>query len=86
MDKVTRDMCVAQLKNADEHPEKPELMQSAIVSSLIAVLDCQSTTGIRVKRQGLILSGVALILLVSLLCGDAEAMKLICFWRTGAAQ
>jgi len=81
MDKVTRDMCVAQLKNADEHPEKPELMRSAIVSSLIAVVDCQFATGSRVKRQGLWLAGVGLVLLVSLLCGDAQAVKLLCFWR-----
>ena len=35
MDKVTRDMCVAQLKNADEHPEKPELMRSALVRASV---------------------------------------------------
>lgn len=81
MDKVTRDMCVAQLKNADDHPEKPELMRSAIVSSLIAVVDCQFATGSRVKRQGLWIIGVGAILALSLICGDAAALKVLCFWR-----
>ena len=44
MDKVTRDMCVAQLKAAHEHPEKPELMQSAIVSSLLAARRASAAT------------------------------------------
>ena len=81
MDKVTRDMCVAQLKNADEHPEKPELMRSALVSSLIAVVDCQFATGSRVKRQGLWIAGIGLILLVTLLFGSDVAIKLINFIR-----
>lgn len=81
MDKVTRDMCVAQLKNADAHPEKPELMRSAIVSSLIAVVDCQFATGNRVKRQGLWIVGVALVLLITMLFGSDAAIKLINFIR-----
>lgn len=81
MDKVTRDMCVAQLKNADAHPEKPELMRSAIVSSLIAVVDCQFATGNRVKRQGLWIIGVALVLLVTVLFGSDAAIKLLNFIR-----
>ena len=81
MDKVTRDMCVAQLKAAHEHPEKPELMQSAIVSSLIAVLDCQFATGSRQKRQGLWIVGIALVLLVTLLFGSDSAIKIINFIR-----
>lgn len=84
MDKVTRDMCVAQLKTADAHPEKPELMRSAIVSSLIAVVDCQFATGNRVKRQGLWIIGVALVLLITVLFGSDAAIKLLNFIR-GAA-
>lgn len=82
MDEVTNNMVKAQLKSA----KTPEALDDAIVSAMIALVDCQFKTGQRVKRQGLLLGGVALILLISLLFGDAEALKLICFWRTGAAQ
>ena len=81
MDKVTRDMCVAQLKNADEHPEKPELMRSAIVSSMIAVVDCQYSTGKRVKR---IVAGVvilAIILVSMLIFGPNETIDAVNFVR-----
>ncbi len=81
MDKVTRDMCVAQLKNADDHPEKPELMRSAIVSSLIAVVDCQFATGNRVKRLVLWIAAIGTILLISLLFGSDVAIRLINFIR-----
>jgi len=81
MDKVTRDMCVAQLKNADEHPEKPELMRTAIVSSLIAVVDCQFATGNRVKRLVAWLSLIGGVLLVTLLFGSDVALKLVNFIR-----
>lgn len=84
MDKVTRDMCVAQLKNADDHPEKPELMRSAIVSSLIAVVDCQFATGSRVKRLVVWLTLIGVVLLVMLLFGTDDAFKFINFvWRAG---
>ena len=81
MDKVTRDMCVAQLKNADDHPEKPELMRSAIVSSLIAVVDCQFATGNRVKRLVVWIAAIGSILLISLLFGSDVAIRLINFIR-----
>ena len=32
---------------------------------MIAMVDCQFKTGLRVKRQGVLLAGVALILLIS---------------------
>lgn len=82
MDEVTKNMVNAQLKSA----KTPEALDDAIVSAMIALVDCQFKTGQRVKRQGLLLAGVGLILLVSLLCGDASALKLLCFWRTGSAQ
>ena len=81
MDKVTRDMCVAQLKNADDHPEKPELMRSAIVSSLIAVVDCQFATGNRVKRLVVWIAAIGSVLLISLLFGSDVAIRLINFIR-----
>lgn len=81
MDKVTRDMCVAQLKNADDHPEKPELMRSAIVSSLIAVVDCQFATGNRVKRLVAWLALIGVVLLLVLLFGSDGAIRFINFVR-----
>lgn len=81
MDKVTRDMCVAQLKNADDHPEKPELMRSAIVSSLIAVVDCQFATGNRVKRLVVWLALIGVVLLLVLLFGSDGAIRFINFIR-----
>lgn len=82
MDEVTRNMVTAQLKSA----KTDQALRAAMVSSMIAMVDCQYKTGTRVKRQGLLLAGVGLILLVSLLFGDASALKLLCFWRTGAVQ
>ena len=81
MDKVTRDMCVAQLKNADEHPEKPELMRSAIVSSMIAVVDCQYSTGKRVKRILLGLVILAAIVISMLLFVTKETIDAVNFVR-----
>ena len=78
MDEVTKNMVTAQLKSA----KTDQALHDSMVSAMIAMVDCQFKTGLRVKRQGLILSGVALILLVSLLFGDAEALKLICFCGT----
>ena len=79
MDEVTKNMVTAQLKSA----KTDEALHDALVSAMIAMVDCQFKTGLRVKRQGLWLIGVGLTLLVSLLCGDAEALKLICFWKGG---
>ena len=81
MDKVTRDMCVAQLKNADDHPEKPELMRSAIVSSLIAVVDCQFATGNRVKRLVVWIAAIGVVILVMLFFGSDVALKMLNFAR-----
>lgn len=82
MDEVTRDMVKAQLKSA----KTAEALNDAMVSAMIAVVDCQCKTGMRVKRQGLILAGIGLLLLVALLCGNDSAMKLLNFWRTGGAS
>ena len=80
MDDVTRDMVKAQLKSA----KTPEALNDAMVSAMIAVVDCQCKTGMRVKRQGLILAGIGLLLLLALLCGSDSALKVLCFWRSGA--
>jgi len=77
MDAVTKDMVKAQLKSA----KTPEMLDNAMVSAMIALVDCQYKTGLRVKRQGLWIIGVGLVLLVSLICGDAAALKILCFWR-----
>jgi hypothetical protein len=77
MDEVTKNMVTAQLKSA----KTAEKLHDAMVSAMIAMVDCQYKTGLRVKRQGLWIAGVGLVLLVSLLCGDAQAVKLLCFWR-----
>ena len=82
VDEVTRDMVKAQLKSA----KTAEALNDAMVSAMIAVVDCQCKTGMRVKRQGLILAGIGLLLLVALLCGNDSAMKLLSFWRTGGAS
>lgn len=79
MDEVTRDMVKAQLKSA----KTAEALNDAMVSAMIAVVDCQCKTGIRVKRQGLILAGIGLLLLLALLCGSDSALKVLCFWRSG---
>lgn len=81
MDEVTRDMVKAQLKSAKTN----EALNDAMVSAMIAVVDCQCKTGMRVKRQGLILAGIGLLLLVALLCGNDSALKMLCFWRSGTA-
>ena len=77
MDDVTAKMVTAQLKST----KTSEALHDAMVSAMIAMVDCQYKTGLRVKRQGLWIAGVGLVLLVSLLCGDAQALKLLCFWR-----
>lgn len=80
MDEVTKNMVTAQLKSA----KTAEALNDALVSAMIAVVDCQCKTGMRVKRQGLILAGIGLLLLVALLCGNDSALKMLCFWRAGA--
>lgn len=82
MDEVTRDMVKAQLKSA----KTPQALNDAMVSAMIAVVDCQCKTGMRVKRQGLILAGIGLLLIVALLCGNDTAMKLLSFWHSGGAS
>lgn len=82
MDEVTRDMVKAQLKSA----KTAEALNDAMVSAMIAVVDCQCKTGMRVKRQGLILAGIGLLLLVALLFGNDTAMKLLSFWHSGGAS
>ena len=81
MDKVTRDMCVAQLKNANEHPEKPELMWNAILSSLIAVVDCQYSTGKRVKKLVICVAVLTVIIVLMLLFGSKDTVAAINFAR-----
>ena len=81
MDEVTRDMVKAQLKST----KTAEALNDAMVSAMIAVVDCQCKTGMRVKRQGLILAGTGLLLLVALLCGNDSALKVLCFWRSGVS-
>ena len=82
MDEVTRDMVKAQLKSA----KTTEALNDAMVSAMIAVVDCQCKTGMRVKRQGLILAGIGLLLLVALLFGNDTAMRLLSFWHSGGAS
>ena len=82
MDKTLADTLTANLKSA----KTPEARTDAMTLAMIAMVDCQYVTGKRVKRQGLWIGVVGLILLVSLICGDAEALKLVCFWRTGGAS
>ena len=74
-------MCVAQLKNADAHPEKPELMRSAITSSLIAVVDCQYSTGNRVKKQGVWIACLAVVLAIAIVFGTDAARQFVMFWK-----
>jgi len=81
MDKTLADTLTANLKNA----KTPEARTDAMTLAMIAMVDCQCKTGMRVKRQGLIIAGVGLILLVTLLCGGESALKLLCFWRSGGA-
>ena len=81
MDETTKNMVTAQLKSA----KSSETLHDAMVSAMIAMVDCQYKTGLRVKRQGLWIIGVGAILALSLLCGDAAALKVLCFWRGGGS-
>jgi len=80
MDEVTKNMVTAQLKCA----KTPEALNDALVSAMIAVVDCQCKTGMRVKRQGIILAAIGVLLAIALLCGDDSALKILYFWRAGA--
>ena len=82
MDHVLADTLKANLKSAKTDRD----LQKAHTLAMIAVVDCQCKTGARVKRQGLILVGIGLLLIVALLCGNESAMKLLCFWRSGGAS
>lgn len=82
MDEVTRDMVKAQLRKA----KTPEALNTAMVSAMIAVVDCQCKTGMRVKRQGIVLAGIGLLLLIALLFGNETAMRLLSFWHNGGSS
>ena len=82
MDKTLADTLTANLKSA----KTPEARTDAMTLAMIAMVDCQCKTGMRVKRQGLIIAAVGTILLIALLCGDESAIKLLCFWRTGGVS
>lgn len=82
MDQTLADTLTANLKSAKTEDERSRAQTLA----MIAVVDCQCKTGARVKRQGFILCGIGLLLLVALLCGNESAMKLLCFWRTGGVS
>lgn len=77
MDLATKNMCTGLLRNASKHPEQPDLIMTAIVSSLIAVVDCQHSTGRRVKWLIAWLIAVAVVLLVNIIYGNEVALKLI---------
>lgn len=82
MDKTLADTLTANLKSA----KTPEARTDAMTLAMIAMVDCQQKTGARVKRQGLILAGVGVLLLVALLCGNDSALKVLCFWRSGGVS
>lgn len=81
MDKTLANTLTANLKRA----KTPEARTDAMTLAMIAMVDCQQKTGARVKRQGVILAGVGILLLVALLCGNDSALKVLCFWRSGGA-
>jgi len=81
MDQTLADTLTANLKSAKNESE----IMKAQTLAMIAVVDCQCKTGMRVKRQGLILAGIGILLLVALLCGNDSALKVLCFWRSGGA-
>lgn len=81
MDRTLADTLTANLKSA----KTPEARTDAMTLAMIAMVDCQQKTGARVKRQGLILAGVGVLLLIALLCGNDSALKVLCFWRSGAS-
>ncbi|MBQ6007323.1 MAG: hypothetical protein IJL17_02205 [Kiritimatiellae bacterium] len=82
MDKTLADTLTANLKSA----KTPEARADAMTLAMIAMVDCQQKTGARVKRQGIIIAGVGVLLLIALLCGDDTAMKLLSFWHSGGVS
>lgn len=82
MDQTLADTLTANLKSAKTEEERSRAQTLA----MIAMVDCQCRTGARVKRQGLILAGIGLLLLlIALLFGNDTAMKLLSFWHSGGA-
>lgn len=79
MDRTLADTLTANLKSA----KTPEARADAMTLAMIAMVDCQQKTGARVKRQGVIIAGVGLLLLIALLCGDESALRVLCLWRSG---
>lgn len=77
MDKVTHDMVVGQLKAAST----PAEVTTALVSAMIAVVDCQMATGNRVKKQSLWIAGIVVVLAVALLFGTDAARQFVMFGR-----
>ena len=77
MDKVTHDMVVGQLKEA----ESPSELTAALVSAMIAVVDCQMATGNRVKKHSLWIAGIVVVLAVALLFGTDAARQFVMFGR-----
>ena len=77
MDKVTHDMVVGQLKAAST----PADVTTALVSAMIAVVDCQMATGNRVKKQSLWIAGIVVVLAVALLFGTDAARQFVMFGR-----
>lgn len=77
MDEVMKNMVTAQLKSA----KTTDALHDAMVSAMIAMVDCQYKTGLRVKRQGLLVLGMCAILAISIACGDEAALRLFCLWR-----
>jgi len=80
MDKTLADTLTANLKSA----KTPEARTGAMTLAMIAMVDCQQKTGARVKRQGLILAAIGILLAIALLCGNDSALKILYFWRSGA--
>jgi len=82
MDRTLADTLTANLKSAKTEDERSRAQTLA----MIAMVDCQCKTGARVKRQGVILAGIGLLLLIALLFGNETAMRLLSFWRTGGSS
>lgn len=82
MDQTLADTLTANLKSAKTEEERSRAQTLA----MIAMVDCQCKTGARVKRQGIILAGIGLLLLIALLFGNDTAVRLLSFWRTGGAS
>ncbi len=82
MDRTLADTLTANLKSAKTEEERSRAQTLA----MIAMVDCQCKTGTRVKRQGIIIAGIGLLLLIALLFGNDTAIRLLSFWRSGGAN